>query len=263
MRMSSHPLDQQVKQWAERQLADYDARQPGSLFAEGLTLDVEVGYELQAAVAELRRARGEHIIGYKVGCTSDRIRGQLGIDHCVTGRLYATEQHQSGASLARSDFASLAVEGELAALLARTPRDDDFVADSIPACVERVFPVVELHHLVMRGARPSAGELVAHNALHAGFVRGSGIPADKCRQEITLAIYRDNELIEECAGNSLMKTIRSSLLWLSQTTAERGDPLAPGQIVLTGSVPGLLPMDHAGKIEVRCGILGDVRVNFF
>ena len=82
--------------WASRQLADYDARRPGSVFAEGVVLSVAQGYGLQAAVAELRRRRGERIIGYKVGCTSPRIRAQLGIDHCVTGRLYATEQHVSG-----------------------------------------------------------------------------------------------------------------------------------------------------------------------
>ena len=42
-----------IKQWATRQLADYDARQPGTLFAEGVVLDIEEGYALQSAVAEL------------------------------------------------------------------------------------------------------------------------------------------------------------------------------------------------------------------
>ena len=77
-----------IGQWASRQLADYDAHPPGTLFAEGLVLNVAEGYELQSAVAELRQRRGERIIGYKVGCTSPKIRAQLGIDHCVTGRLY-------------------------------------------------------------------------------------------------------------------------------------------------------------------------------
>ena len=57
-----------IGQWASRQLADYDAHHPGTLFAEGLVLNVAEGYELQSAVAELRQRRGERIIGYKVGC---------------------------------------------------------------------------------------------------------------------------------------------------------------------------------------------------
>jgi 2-keto-4-pentenoate hydratase len=103
-----------IIQWASRQLADYDARNPGSLFAEGVVLNVAQGYELQSAVAQLRRDRGERIIGYKVGCTSPRIRAQLGINHCVTGRLYDSEQYSSGVVLPRSGFAHLAIEGELA-----------------------------------------------------------------------------------------------------------------------------------------------------
>ena len=103
-----------IQRWASRQLADYDARQPGTVFAEGVVLDVTQGYELQSAVAQLRCDRGERTIGYKVGCTSPAIRAQLGIDHCVSGRLYDdSEQHSSGAVLSRKGFANLAIEGEL------------------------------------------------------------------------------------------------------------------------------------------------------
>ena len=76
-----------IEQWASRQLADYDAHDPGTLFAEGVVLTVAEGYALQSAVAELRCRRGERVVGYKVGCTSPTIRAQLGIDNCITGRL--------------------------------------------------------------------------------------------------------------------------------------------------------------------------------
>ena len=116
----------QIQRWASRQLADYDARQPGTVFAEGVVLDVAQGYELQSAVAQLRCDRGERIIGYKVGCTSPRIRAQLGIDHCVTGRLYDSEQHSSGAVLSRKGFSNLAIEGELAVELSHEPNEKVF-----------------------------------------------------------------------------------------------------------------------------------------
>jgi len=34
-----------IDRWASRQLADYDARQPGTLFAEGVVLEVEEPYK--------------------------------------------------------------------------------------------------------------------------------------------------------------------------------------------------------------------------
>ena len=178
--MNQSSVTSQIQQWASRQLADYDARQPGTMFSAGVVLDVPQAYELQSAVAKLRCDRGERVIGYKVGCTSPTIRAQLGIDHCVTGRLYDTEQHSSGAVLSRKRFAGLAIEGELAVELSREPNVDDFCEAGIPNCVARVFPVIELHNRVMRGEQPSAGELIANNAIHAGFVAGAGVSPKDC-----------------------------------------------------------------------------------
>ena len=169
----------EVGELAARQLKDYDSHQPGMLFAEGCVLDVSQGYELQNAVAKLRFQRGERLIGYKVGCTSSVIQEQLGINHRVRGLLFDTEQHESGVALSRQSFDNLAIEGELAIELSREPREEDFTVHSLPACIARVFPVIELHNHVMRGQQVSAGELIANNAIHAGFISGGGWPSIK------------------------------------------------------------------------------------
>jgi len=166
----------QVGALAARQLDDYDSHHPGMLFSEGLALDVQQGYELQNAVAALRYQRGEQLIGYKVGCTSSAIQEQLKITHRVRGLLFDTEQHESGVALSRQSFANLAIEGELAIELSREPREEDFTGHLLPGCISRIFPVIELHHHVMRGQQASAGELIANNAIHAGFVSGDGRP---------------------------------------------------------------------------------------
>ena len=247
-----------IQRWATRQLADYDARQPGSVFSEGVVLDVAEGYDLQSAVAELRRRRGERVIGYKVGCTSPKIRTQLGIDQRVTGRLYDSERHASGAVLSRKGYPNLAIEGELAVELAREPKEHDFSGVEVPACVARVIPVIELHNHVMRGKQPSAGELIAHNALHAGFVAGRGVKPEAARGEPSLAIFADDRLLDECAGLSLIQTIRSSLRWLMEIVRERGDRLSAGQIVLTGSIPSLLPIGVDCRVRVDAPPFGRV-----
>lgn len=246
---------------AARQLADYDARQPGMMFAEGVVLSVAEGYELQAAVAELRCRRGERIIGYKVGCTAPKVRAQLGIDHCITGRLYDSEKRSSGAVLSRGKFASLAIEGELAVELLREPSPNDFAEDRIPTCVARVIPVIELHHFVTRGEKPSAGELIANNAIHAGIVAGRGVTPEEVRVggiEPSLAIYSDDRLMVECAGPKLIQTIASSVKWLTEIVRERGSRLAAGQIVLTGSIPSLIPIETDCRLRVEAPPFGDV-----
>ena len=258
MTRAENSLSSQIEQWASRQLADYDAHHPGSVFADGVVLDVAQGYELQSAVARLRCRRGERIIGYKVGCTSPTIRAQLGIDHCVSGRLYDSERHPPGAVLSRSQYASLAIEGELAVELSREPAEGDFSADDVPACVARVFPVIELHNHVLRGQRPSAGELIAHNAIHAGFVAGSGVARKDAPGDPSLAIFADGRLLEECEGPALIRTIASSLEWLTEIVRERGERLRAGQIVLTGSIPSLIPIANDCRIQVDAPPFGGV-----
>jgi len=252
----------QMEHWAARQLADYDARTPGSLFAEGLVLNVPQAYALQVAVTELRRRRGERMIGYKVGCTSPKIRAQLKIDHCVTGRLYDSEQHTSGAVLSRGRFANLAIEGELAVELARPPKTSDFSDGALPMCVARVMPVIELHHHVLRSARSSAAELIAHNAIHAGFVVGTGVTRADVPREPQLAIFVNDQRTDSCAGAILIDTISSSLRWLMEVVDDRGEQLEAGQIVLTGSIPSLIPLAADCRVRVDSGALGHVDAEF-
>ena len=249
----------QIEAWASRQLADYDAHQPGTLFAEGIVLHEAEAYQLQSAVARLRVARGERVIGYKVGCTSPAIRQQLGIDHCIYGRLYDGERHASGVSLIRSAFANLAVEGELAIELAREPTRGDFSVDGVPTCVARVFPVIELHHHVIRGELPTPGELIANNAIHAGFVASEGIRRASLLSEPWLAIYGDDQLLDRCRGVTLIETIRDSLKWLAATLRGHGQQLHAGQIVLTGSIPRLLPIAENCQVRVDAHPFGHVR----
>ena len=138
---------------ALRQLEDYDLGRPGTLFAGGIELSVDQAYALQTAVVHLRCKRGEKVIGYKVGCTSPAIRSQLGIDHCIMGRLFDTEQHPSGTSVSGNAYAGLACEGELAIELSRPPNPRDFQTKGLPDCVSRVFPVIELHQYVIRSQK--------------------------------------------------------------------------------------------------------------
>ena len=248
----------QIDQWATRQLADYDNRDPGTLFAEGITLSVKDAYELQTAVVKLREKRGERVIGFKVGCTSPTIRSQLGIAQSVSGQLFESEVHHSVAEISRADFANLAIEGELAVQLSRAPQEQDFLTDGIPACVARVFPVIELHHNVIRGEHLTAEELISNNAFQAGFVAGDGVAREEVAGNLSLNIYVDDEKVDGCEGSVLTDTVSTSLAWLTDMVGERGDQLEAGHIVLTGSIPGLHPIMNDCHIRVEAPPFGKV-----
>ena len=89
-----------VTHWAARQLADYDARTPGMMFADpGTLLSVDDAYRVQIETARLRSERGESVVGYKIGCVSQTIRRQLGVENPVFGHLFGTETWSNSAVL--------------------------------------------------------------------------------------------------------------------------------------------------------------------
>jgi len=101
---------------AERQWRDYQARTPGTYFAEqnSSCLDLMQAYAIQRAVAAIRLAAGETLVGYKVGCTGPGTTAQFGMEGPIRGRLFGSEVYRSGAVLDPGAFASLAIEAEMA-----------------------------------------------------------------------------------------------------------------------------------------------------
>jgi len=245
-----------LEQVAQRQLSDYDRHEPGTIFAEGLELDLAQAYRVQELVTQLRERRGERMIGYKVGCTSPMIRQRLGVTHPVLGRLFDRDLHLSGSELSSRSYANLAIEGELAVRL----KDDVGLAideTSIIREIEAVFPVIELHNLVLRSHQPTASELVANNAVHAGFVRGDETPRLPQINGATLSIAINEREITRVDGPELISTIVNSLAWLKTELGRSGNGLKPGQVVLCGSLLDLIPI-RSGSVRVTTNQFGAV-----
>jgi len=244
---------------AVRQLADYDRHDPGTAFTGALDLSIEQAYRVQSLVADLRTRRGEKIIGWKVGCTSPVIRQRLRVDNPVFARLFESETWPTGTMLPQSQFAGLAIEGELAIRLG-----SDLVPgvneSEIAAAIEYVFPVIELHNLTFRG-EPSAGELIANNAIHAGFVFEDS-PAAFDPRPARLHIELEGTELATVEGLELTQTVLDSLSWLATELPRHGESLEAGQTVLCGSVADLFPIADPGQLRVTTDRFGSVECSF-
>ena len=231
--MQSTPklTDAAVARLARRQLADYDARRPGMMFAEtSAPLSEKDGYRIQLATTRLRRSRGESVAGFKIGCVSDAVQTQLGVEDPVFGHVYRSEIRASPATLPAGDFCQLGIEGEFAVTLSRDVDDLEQLAREPSGFVASVLPVIELHNFVFRGPKPYAGELIANNALNAGIVvsRQGADRADCGQLRIHVAIsdrVSDSAELDPC----------NFLHALSSRLAAHGIRPRKGDILLTGS----------------------------
>jgi len=253
-----------ILELAKQLLADYDAHHPGLLFAQGASfLSVAQAYALQLEVARLRQARGERLAGFKVGCVSEAIRRQFGLDRAVFGHVWASEIYPDGAVLDSTRFEGLAIEGEFAFRLAEDIPSADALADEPGRFLASAEALIELHNYVFRTQPPTGQELVANNALHAGVVTSAEMrshwpPALLLDEQIS--VLRNREVLGTATGQSLPGGPLGSLLQLTEHLAVHGIQLKRGQLVLTGSPLPLYRVSPGDHIQVRSSRLPGVQM---
>lgn len=187
---------------------------------------------------------------YKVGCVSEVMQRQLGLDRPVFGHVFATEFYASGVELELGNRVGLAIEGELAVRIGQ---------DSVVAAA---FPVIELHNYTFRNNPHTAQELIGNNAIHAGVILPDTEPP--CTDP---AVLRDAEIevsingavLGTASGRALPGGPALSVARLVEHLARFGCPLREGYIVLTGSPLPLYRVSAGDQIEVTSGQLLAVR----
>src|SRR5215475_2501674 len=101
-----------------RQITPFSARYPG--------LTVEDAYRILARLCELRTARGERVIGRKIGFTNRTIWAEYGVYAPMWGFMFASTVRDLEAcdTLSLAPFAEPRIEPEIVFGLARSPTPD-------------------------------------------------------------------------------------------------------------------------------------------
>lgn len=245
---------------AARQLSDFDHHRPGLVFGEQeLSLTLAQAYELQFAVARLREQRGERVAGYKIGCISQTMQAQLGLDQPVFGHIWKAECHGSGSVVGAARYEGLAVEGEFALRLASDVPSADWLLEN-PSALGTGFVVIELHNYVFRAPIANrAAELIANNAIHAGVVLPVGETTSAVPQALTTAalkVVRNGEALGESGGGELEGGLMPGIVRLARHLERYDRRLRQGQLILTGSPLPLWRVVAGDRIEVLSDELG-------
>ncbi|MSV36341.1 MAG: hypothetical protein EXQ47_12205 [Bryobacterales bacterium] len=244
----------ELQRFARCQLADYDSRVPGTMFADGGgALTIEDAYRLQIETARLRSMRGEAIAGYKIGCVSPAVRRQLGLTDAVFGHVFQSEIRPNRSVLPNNEFDCLAIEGEIAVTLTEDVRDPEVLRDIPRQYVSAVFPIIELHNYVVRGPELHAVELIANNAFHAGIVVPETNKVGVGPEVLEISVAINGEQMGVASLDPF-----STLYELAQLLRVFGISLRQGQIVLTGSPLPLYPVDEGDGISISCSTVGEV-----
>ena len=90
------------------------------------------------------------------------------------------------------------------------------------AAIASAFPVIELHHYVLRSPDPSLAELVAGGGMHAGFVLPGEEPAASLADLESLSVWIDEKREGLVAGEEVTGLAVRSLRWLADSWQKWG-----------------------------------------
>jgi 2-oxo-3-hexenedioate decarboxylase len=233
-----------------------DAAQRGASAIGQLDLgpDLAAAYRVQHELVALRRARGERIVGCKLGFTSKAKMAQMGVSEIIAGQLTDAMAVPNGGDVPLNRLIHPRIEPEVAFRLACDVGPD---AD-ITTCVDAVAPALEIIDSRYRDFRFSLADVVADNTSAAGFVVGSWRPIDEVGAlEVELLV--DDEPVESGSTAAILGHPLDALRALVPLAYKYVFPLTAGQVILAGAATAAVPFG-AAVVEARVERIGSVSV---
>ncbi|WP_158893926.1 2-keto-4-pentenoate hydratase [Amycolatopsis anabasis] len=252
-----------VDQAAEALLtAEHDATARGKLTDDWPALDLRTAYAVQDEALRRRLARGERLIGVKLGLTSRAKRERMGVDRPIVAWLTDAMVLPAGTPLPRTRLIHPRAEPEIVFVLGKRLAGPGVTAATALAAVEAVHGGVEIIDSRFTEFRFDLPDVVADNASSGLFGTGTiarhphdlDLALEACLLEV------DGAVVDSATGAAVLGHPAEALALAANLLAERGLALEPGWLVLTGGMTDAVEVTPGSRVAAHFSTLGDVTI---
>ena len=191
-------------------------------------------------------ARGEKIVGRKVGFTNRRIWPEYGVNSPNWGYVTDRTLHDLAAtpSLSAASFVEPKIEPDIMFGLASAPSpqmDDAALLD----CIEWVALGYEIVQSIYPNWKFAAADTAASNAMHGALLIGERVPVAPRKREwlreladFKIELLRNGEVMDRGEAANVLDGPLKVLAYLTEELScdRHNPPLAPGEILSTGTL---------------------------
>lgn len=226
------------------------------------TFDLATAYDLQALVVADRLASGSHVVGAKLGLTSEAKQQQMKVSEPLYGWLTDDMRIDPGEALVVDRFIQPRVEAEIAFLIGEDISGAQVGAADVLAATAAVMPAIDVLDSRYAGYSFTLPDVVADNSSCAGFITGSALvdPTGIDLRLLGVVLEVNGQVVATAAGAAVLGHPASSVAWLVRALARRGEGLQAGMVVLSGACTAAFAVSPGDSVVARVDRLGTVEV---
>ncbi|MDP4146863.1 MAG: fumarylacetoacetate hydrolase family protein [Bacillota bacterium] len=221
----------------------------------------EDAYKIQLAGIEKRTARGEKIVGKKIGLLNRKMQEEMSIkepDYGIFTDLHMMyEQHDA---LKISECNKPRMEAEIAFVLKEDLAGPGVTVTDVLATTAGIIPAIEIVDTRFNSFNLKIQDTIADRASNGKVILGSKLTKlDNIDLKlIGMACYRNGELVYTAAGAEVMGSPAQAVAWLANKLAEFGQHLKKGEIIMAGALGPLFDVKAGDVVEAHFDKLGSV-----
>jgi 2-oxo-3-hexenedioate decarboxylase len=223
-------------------------------------LDLATAYAVQDETLRRRLARGERLVGVKLGLTSRAKQQRMGIDSPLTAWLTDAMVLAAGEAVPRDRLIHPRAEPEIVFVMRDRLAGPGVIAATALAAVGSVCAGIEIIDSRYRDFRFTLPDVVADNASSGFFVTGP-VAVPTVALDLTLEgclLERGGQVVDSATGAAVQGHPAQALALAANDLGRRGLAIEPGWIVLTGGLTDAVPVPSGAGLAAHFTHLGSV-----
>ncbi len=241
-------------------------RQPCEQLTQTFALSVEDAYRIQQVNIGVRTAAddGPVIIGRKVGLTSEAIQAWLKVNQPDFGTLLSDMSVVDGGIAPIDRLLQPRAEAEIAFVLKHDLTGPGITPKDVIQATDFVLPAIEIIDSRIQDWKITFEDTVADNASSAMFVVGNE-PRDIRGLDLRLcgaALRKNGVVVSTGAGIACLGHPVHAVAWLANTLGRMGSGIRAGELILSGALGPVTPVQRGDSLVADIQGLGSCSVRF-
>ena len=228
-------------------------------------ISINDAYHISLRMIERRVLAGENVIGKKIGVTSKAVQNMLNVHQPDFGYLTDAMAFSQGQEMKISDrLIQPKAEGEIAFILKKDLLGPGITNADVLAATDCVIPCFEVVDSRIENWNIKIQDTVADNASCGLFILGD-TAVDPRKVDLAtcgMVVEKNGSIISTGAGAAALGSPVNCVTWLANTLGQFGIPLKAGEVILSGSLVPLEPVQAGDHMSLSIGGIGSASVRF-